>query len=154
MNIRTRLALVSSVIGAVAAIQCSGSKSPVSPSPNAPTVATVTLGATNAAPGSTVDGVVTLSAAAPSAGVSVTLSSSDTSVAKVAPAIAVASGAMTGTFTVTAGTVGTATITATLNGGHQSSPQIKVVAGVSLASISLSSSTVVGLTLVTGTATL
>jgi hypothetical protein len=152
-RIETRLSLFSIVIAAVATIQCGGgSGSPVSPS--GPTVAGVSLSATNAARGATVQGGVTLSAAAPAEGATVSLSSSNSAVATVAPSVAVMAGATSATFMVTAAGVGTATITASLNGKSQSSPQITIAAGVSISSISLSASSVAGGDPVTGTATL
>jgi trimeric autotransporter adhesin len=142
------------VVAAVATIRCGGS--PASPTPTSPTagaVAAVTLNATTLAVGGRALGTVNLAAPAPAGGSSVSLSSSDSSVAAVPAAIMVEAGATTGTMTVTAMSAGTTTIRASLNGSTAQSPMLTVLpaAPVSLSAISLSTSNVVGGDSVTGT---
>jgi uncharacterized protein (TIGR03437 family) len=78
----------------------------------------LTLSPTSVASGGTVQGTVTLSAAAPSGGAVVTLGS-NSSVATVPAAVSISVGATSATFTMTAGTVSanqTVTITASYGG--------------------------------------
>lgn len=79
----------------------------------------LTLNPTEVASGVTSTGTVTLSTPAPTGGVTVNLSSSDTTVATVPATMTIAAGSSTGTFTVTSVVVAsksTATITATRTG--------------------------------------
>lgn len=79
----------------------------------------LTLSASSVAGGGTVQGTVTLSAAAPSGGAVVSLSSNSTA-ATVPATVTVPAGATSATFTITAGVVSssqTATITASYGGG-------------------------------------
>lgn len=85
---------------------------------SAPQVQTLTLAATSVAAGGTVQGTITLSAAAPNGGIVVGLSS-NSSAASVPATVTVPSGATSATFTVSTGSVAsnqTATITASYGG--------------------------------------
>jgi hypothetical protein len=113
-------------------------------------VTTVALGASTIGVGGTTQGTVTL-AAAPSSAVSVTLTSTNASVATVGSPITVAAGASTATFVVTGVAAGTASIAASAGGSMGQSPML-TVARVALANLSLSASTVVGGESLTGTA--
>ncbi|PYR49161.1 MAG: hypothetical protein DMF95_12720 [Acidobacteria bacterium] len=74
----------------------------VSPSaPSSPTLSSVTVSPTTVVGGNSSTGTVTLSAAAPSGGAVVTLSSSNTGMATVPSTVAVAAGSTSRTFTVT-----------------------------------------------------
>jgi hypothetical protein len=78
----------------------------VSPSaPASPTLSSVTVSPTTVVGGISSTGTVTLSAAAPSGGAVVTLSSSNTAVAAVPSSVTVAAGSTSRTFTVTTLTV-------------------------------------------------
>ena len=81
------------------------------PQPAAPTTAlsAVALSPAAVVGGWTSQGTVTLTSAAPSGGVVVTLSSSNTSVATVPPSVTVAAGATSASFTVTTASVATST---------------------------------------------
>jgi hypothetical protein len=144
--------IVAICVVALAAIGCSGSGSPTTPT-NA-TGINVTLSASTLAAGSTTQGTVTLAAMAPAGGATVTLSSSNTAVASVQTPVTVAAGSTSALFTVTAIATGTATITATVNGSSGQSPALIVTGGTALSSITLSASTVVGGNTVVATATL
>lgn len=76
--------------------------------PNA-TLTSVTFNPSRVAGGLTSTGTVTLSAAAPTGGASVSLSSNDTSVATVPPSVVVPAGANSGTFTANAKAVNAVT---------------------------------------------
>jgi hypothetical protein len=147
--------LAATVIAAVAMIQCGGSGSTTAPTTTMPTVSGVTLNATSVAAGSTGQGTVSLTAAASTGGANISLSSSNPAVATVQTPVTIQPGSSSATFTVAAVAAGTATITASLNGSSSQSPTLTVTARpVALASISLSTSSVVGGDSVTGTATL
>ncbi len=156
----TRLfTMAGAAIIAVTLIQCSGSSSstPTTPTTTGSTtvsISAISLSPTSVAPGGTSQATVTVSAAAPSAGATVGLSSSNTSVATVPGNVTVASGATTATFTVTAAGAGSSTITATLNGSQTATITVVAAAQVTLQGISLSADSVVGGNSVTGTATL
>jgi hypothetical protein len=145
------------VVAAIAMVQCGGSGSPGGPTSATPTVSAVTLNATSVAAGSSAQGTVSLTAAAPTGGANISLSSSNPAVATVQTPLTIQAGTSSVTFTVAAVAAGTATITALLNGNSSQSPMLTVTArplSVALSSISLSASTVVGGDQVTGTATL
>jgi uncharacterized protein YjdB len=74
-------------------------------------------------------GSVSLTAAASTGGASISLSSSNPSVATVQTPVTIQAGALSATFTVTALTAGMATITASLNGSTRQSPTLTVTAG-------------------------
>jgi hypothetical protein len=94
-----------------------------------------------------------LSAAAGS-GATVGLTSSNPGVATVPASVDVAAGATSATFAVWGVAAGSVTITATLNGSSRQSSTLTVSSGLRLASISVSPSTTVGGSIVTGTVTL
>ena len=116
-------------------------------------MSSVALNASSIAIGGTAQGTVSLSAVATST-TSITLTSSNPSVATVQTPVTVQVGASTAAFTVTGMTVGTVTITASLNGSTGQTPALTVTPAAALSSISLSAASVVGGTSVTGTATL
>jgi len=149
-----RAAYVGTIVAAVAAIHCSGSASPATPSNSGGTITSVTLNTSTIVAGSTTQGSVTLAAAAAAGGANVALTSSNPAVATVQTPVTIAAGSSSAPFTVTAVGSGTATITATLNGSSGQSPTLTVTRAAALSSITLSASTVVGGSLVTGTATL
>lgn len=156
MSINRRAApfvtLATAVVAAVAMIHCGGSTSPTVPTTLA--VSGVTLITTSIAAGSSGQGTVSLTAAAPTGGASISLSSSNPAVATVQTPLTIQAGSSSVTFTIAAVAAGTATITASLNGSSSQSPTLTVTAGPTLASISLSPSSVVGGHPVTGTVTL
>ena len=150
---RSFVTIATTVVAAIAMIHCSST--PTGPTSATPAVSGVALNATNVAAGASAQGTVTLSAPASAGGASASLSSSDTAVATVPPAVTIAAGASSATFSVAAVTAGTTIITASLNGISSQSPMLTVMGTVvALASISLSSSSVAGGGSVTGTATL
>jgi hypothetical protein len=146
------------VVAALVSSQCTGSSSPTAATTTAttPAVSSVTLTATSLAIGASGQGTVTITAAAPTGGTSVSLSSSNPAVASVQTPVVVAAGSTTAAFTVTAIAAGTVTISASFNGGSRQSPTLIVTAGapVTLSSISLSMASVVGGNPVIGTVTL
>jgi len=150
------VSLATTMVAVVAIVQCGGSSSSTTPT-TTPAISAVTLSTTSIVAGSSGQGTVSLTGAAPAGGASVSLSSSNSAVATVQTPLAIQAGASSVTFTVTAVAAGTATITAALNGNSSQSPSLTVTArpqSAVLASISLSPSTVVGGDQVTGTATL
>jgi len=145
--------LVATMISVVALWACGGSGSPSGPTAS-PGVSGVALNATSISAGARGEGTVSLTAAAPSAGATISLSSSNPSVATVQTSVTVAAGSSSATFMVTAMTPGTAMITASLNGGSRQSPMLTVTSSVAISSIALSASSVVGGNPVTGTVAL
>jgi hypothetical protein len=107
--------------------------------------------------GTAATGTVSLSGAAPSGGVSVSLSSNNAS-ATVPASVTVAAGSTTATFTVSTSAVtssATATITASYSGVSKTAAlTVTPSATVSLSSLSISPSSVAGGTSATGTVTL
>ncbi|HXC49975.1 MAG TPA: hypothetical protein VN634_03765 [Candidatus Limnocylindrales bacterium] len=99
-------AVSTSTTGSISATYNSVSKSvtltinPVPPPPAA-ALSSLALSPTSVIGGGSVTGTVTLTAAAPSGGASISLASSNTSLATVPPAVVVAAGATTNSFTVT-----------------------------------------------------
>ena len=92
---------------------------------------TLTLASPLAAVNGAVNGTITLSTAAPAGGVQVTLASSNTGFATVAPSpVTIAAGATTGAFTVTGVAVGSATITGSATGYAAGTVDIGVTANV------------------------
>jgi hypothetical protein len=148
--------LAVSLVAAIATIHCSDSTSPTGPMIATPALSGVTLVATSIQAGSTGHGTVSLTTAAATGGVSISLSSSNQAVATVQTPVTIQAGSTTATFAVTAVAAGTATITASLNGSSSQSPTLTVTAitPIALASISLSQTSVVGGNQVTGTVTL
>ena len=134
ISLKIRLLVAFMVVAvALAAASCGSSNSPTSPSPApapapAPTPApapgpaalnTITFSpSTVVSQGRTV-GTVSLTAAAPSGGASVTLSSNNTDVARVSSTVAVAAGSTSNTFNIDVSTVAadtTVTITGVYSG--------------------------------------
>ncbi len=144
--------VVAVLAAAVGALHCSSSTT--APTNGTGAVASVTLASSAIVAGSTIQGTVTLAAAAASGGASVTLSSSNAAVATVQSPVTVAAGSTSTSFTVTGVAAGTATITASAGGGSAQSPALTVTRAPALASITLSAPTVVGGSAVSGTATL
>jgi hypothetical protein len=150
---RAFVPLATIVVAAIATIQCGSSSSPTASTGLG--VASVALNAASVVAGSSPQGTIRLTSMAAAGGASVSLVSSNTSVAIVQAPVMVEAGSSTATFTVTTMAAGTATITASLNGSSQKSGTLTVTASlVSLASLSLSSSSVVGGDQVNGTVTL
>lgn len=121
-------------------------------------LSSVTLNPTSVTGGKPSTGTVTLTAAAPTGGLSIALSSNSSS-AKVPATVTVAAGSSTATFTVTTTAVTastTATITAGYNGVSKTAPLIitPAVVAVTLASVSVSPTIVMGGNASTGTVTL
>jgi hypothetical protein len=97
------------------------------------TAKSLTLSATSVAASGTVTGTVTLSAAAPTGGAVVSLSSSNRLAATVPTSVTVAAGATTATFTVSAAALSTAqttTLTASY-GGSSAAASLSVTAAAS-----------------------
>jgi hypothetical protein len=121
---------------------------------NPPVVSSVTVNPTAVTGGTSSTGTVTLGSAAPTGGLSVTLSSNNAAVT-VPASVTVAAGATTATFTVTTTAVAStasATISATFNGGTQTATLTVNPPGVS--SVTLNPTSVTGGTSSTGTVTL
>jgi hypothetical protein len=147
--------LATTVVAAVSMIQCGGSGSPTVPTTTTATVSGVTLNAASVAAGSSGQGTVSLTAAAPTGGAGISLSSSNPAVATVETPVMIQAGSSTVTFSVAGVAAGTATITASLNGSSSQSSTLTVTARpVALSSISLGASSVVGGDSVTGTVAL
>jgi hypothetical protein len=81
----------------------------VTPQASGPTLSSLSLSPTSVVGGSTSQGTVTLSSAAPSGGTVVTLSSGNTNVATVPPSVTVPAGSSSAAFTVTTKAVAAAT---------------------------------------------
>jgi hypothetical protein len=103
-------------VATVAMIQCGGSDSSTGPTTTTLAVSSVALSATSLAAGSSGQGTLSLTAAAPTAGANISLSSSNPTVATVQTPVMIPAGASSATFTVVAVTAGMATVTASLNG--------------------------------------
>src|SRR2546427_8971313 len=96
-----------------------------SSAPASVALSSLTLKPTSVVGGNSSTGTVTLSGAAPSGGAVVTLSSSNTAVARVPPSVTVAAGATSATFTVSTSAVATSTtvsISGAYGGGTRSAP--------------------------------
>jgi hypothetical protein len=110
-------------------------------------VSSVALSPASVTGGAASTGTVTLSVAAPTGGAVVTLTSSNTSVATVPASVTVAAGATSATFTVSSLSVSStqsATISASYNGiTHSASLTVNPVV-VTLSSVALSPSTLIG----------
>jgi hypothetical protein len=139
------------VIAAVLVTRCGAS-------PTAPTTASVSgvaLSMTSLVVGASGQGTVSLTAAASTNGANISLTSSAPAVATVQPTIMIPAGSFSATFNVAAVASGTATITASLNGGSRQSATFTVtaspVAPVSVLALRLSALSVVGGVSVTGT---
>jgi hypothetical protein len=139
------------VIAAVLVTRCGSS-------PTAPTTASVSgvaLSMTSLVVGVSGQGTVSLTTAASTNGANISLTSSAPTVATVQTAVMIPVGSSSATFTVAAVAAGTATITASLNGGSRQSAAFTVTASpvalVSIVAMRLSAQSVVGGDSVTGT---
>jgi hypothetical protein len=126
--------------------------------PPAPAVSALSLSPTSVTGGSSSTGTVTLTAAAPTGGLVVSLTSSNTALATVPASLTVPAGATSATFNVATASVSAtaaATITAT-GGGASRSASLTVTApsGPSLSTLSLNPTTVASGGTSTGTVTL
>ncbi|HEV2472869.1 MAG TPA: hypothetical protein VGS41_09405, partial [Chthonomonadales bacterium] len=123
---------------------------------NPDTVKSITFSSNPVTGGVKTTGTVTLNAAAPTGGIVVSISSSNTAVANPAvSSITILAGATTGKFTITTTAVSTktaVTITATANGTPTTATL--TVRTIPLASLTISPNSVVGGTSTTGTVTL
>jgi len=121
---------------------------------NPPVVSSVTMNPTSVTGGTSSTGTVTLGSAAPTGGLSVSLSSNNAA-ATVPASVSVAAGATTATFTVTTTAVAStasATISATFNGGTQTATL--TVNPPVVSSVTMNPTSVTGGTSSTGTVTL
>jgi hypothetical protein len=121
------------------------------------TLTSLSLNPPSVTGGTSSTGTVTLNGAAPTGGLSVTLSSDNAS-ATVPASITVAGGSTTATFTVTTGTVGSST-SATITAGYNSVSKtaaltVTPATSVSLSSVAVTPTSVVSGTSSTGTVTL
>jgi hypothetical protein len=137
---------------AFATVHC-GSDTPTQPTTN-PAVSAVALNPASTAVGTSVQGVVTLTVAAPTTGTTVSLSSSNATVATVPLAVTVPAASTTASFAVSAMAPGTTTITATFSGSSKSATLTVTTVAAPSFSISLNPTSVVGGNPVTGTVTL
>lgn len=142
------------MVSVIALVDCGSSGSPSGPTIGSLAVSNVALSATSVAPGTRDEGTISLTAAAPSEGATVSLSSNNSSVATVQTSLVIPAGSSSAKFMVTAMAPGTAMITATLNGASRQSPMLTVTSSLAISSIALSASNVVGGNFVTGTAAL
>jgi len=128
--------------------------------PASVSLSSLALNPTSVTGGNSSTGTVTLSGAAPSGGAQVTLSSSNTAVARVPSSVTVAAGATSATFTVSTSAVAastTVTISATYSGAAKSASLTITPASPpppTLSSLSLNPSSVTGGNSSTGTVTL
>jgi len=143
------VALATTAVALFSIVQCGGS----STAATSTTAMSVALSPSSVAAGSSAQGTITLTTAAPSGGLNLSVSSSNTAVATVPGAMTIPAGATSGTFTITAVAIGAANISASANGGSAQS-SLTVTPRAALASLTLSSATVVGGTSVQGTVTL
>jgi subtilisin family serine protease len=131
----------------------------VIPATSAPTLASLTVNPTSVNGGNSSTGTVTLSSAAPSGGVVVSLASSNTSLAPVPASVAIPAGATSATFGVKTSAV-SSTTTVTITGsyaGVQQSALLTVTpaqSGPSLTSLILNPTSVTGGSPSTGTVAL
>ncbi len=135
------LAVTLAIAGGAACSSNSGS--PTQPSTGI-SVASVSFSGTNVAIGGTAQGTVRLSAAAPSTGAIVALSSSNPAAIGVPASATVQGGADSVAFTITGVSAGSATIRATFNGSSAQSVALTATQAVTVLSVTLGSSSVVG----------
>jgi hypothetical protein len=152
MTTKPLAAFVFMVVAAISTLDCSSSSSPTAPS-DASAISSVTIAASTLPVGGTAQGTVTLSTPATSA-TTVTLTSSNAQILSVQTPITIAVGGSTGSFAITAVGAGTATITASANGGTRQSPTITVKAPSAALSITVAASSVVGGNQLNGSVTL
>jgi hypothetical protein len=113
---------------------------------SSPTLSSLALNPASVVGGNTSQGTVTLSAAAPSGGVVVTLSSGNTAVATVPASVSIAAGATSATFTVSTSSVTTST-SSTISGSYAGAMQtasLSVTSATTLSSLTLNPTSVVG----------
>lgn len=126
--------------------------------PGQPTLSSLSLSPTSVVGGQSSTGTVTLTAAAPSGGFVVNLSSSNSTVASVPTSVTVPAGQTSATFTVSTtavSTTTTVTITATAGGiSRQATLTVNPAPSVTLQSLTVSPSFVIGGNSATGTVTL
>ena len=148
-RVQPLITLVAAAAALVSTAQCGGS----STSPSNPTtaIAGVTLSAPSLAAGSSEQGTVTLSAAAPAGGATIALTSSNAAVATVPASVAVAAGSSSTPFTLVAVAPGTAAISASMNGSGMQSSTLTVTARSTLVAITVASTTVAGGDPISGT---
>ena len=128
----------------------------VSPTPEQASFV-MSLNPTSVLGGDSSQGTVSLSSPAPGGGATVSLTSSDTSLATVPPTITVAGGASSATFSVSTSVVAsqsTAVISGTYNGTTLNNTLTILPPAVTLSSLAVNPSTVVGGVTSTGTITL
>ena len=121
------------------------------------TLSSISLNPTSVLGGNTSTGTVTLSDPAPTNGAVVTLSSSNTAAAQVPASVTVAASATTATFTVTTSPVASntsVTISGTYNSTTRNAGLTMTVLVVTLSSVSLNPTSVLGGNTSTGTVTL
>src|SRR5258708_6703040 len=117
--------LVPAVLGALVSLHCGSSGSPTGPGTNA-TLSAITFSTTSVAAGGTLQGTVTLASVAPAQGATVSLTSSNPTVATVQTPVTVQAGASSATFLGTNLVGGMTPITASLNGAHPPSPTLTI----------------------------
>jgi len=105
----TGVQLKAAYSGAIVSATLTVQPSTVSPPPSAPSLASLSLAPSTVRSGSSSQGTVTLSGAAPAGGVQVNLASSNTSVATVPASVTVPAGASSATFAVQTRRVRTST---------------------------------------------
>lgn len=128
----------------------------VTVTPPTPSASKLTVSKTSLTSGQSATGTITLTSAAPSGGASVILVSSNPSVASVPASVTVPQGATSATFTVTAGTVSSAT-SVTLGaayGGNAALVNITVYPSVGLSRLTVNTNLLYGGQSATGTVTL
>ena len=121
-----------------------------------PTLSNLTISPLSVTGGSSATGTVTLTAPATGSGITVSLSSDDNTIASVPPSVTIESGDTTASFTITTSPVSTSqsTIIRATHGTASRAFTLSVTpeaAGPAVTSVTLSESTVVGGTPVTGT---
>ena len=121
---------------------------PPPPPPGPAALSALTLNPSTVTGGNTSQGTVTLTAAAPSGGADVALSSGNTSVANVPPSVNVPAGATGASFTLTTSSVttsATVTVSASYNGvARAASLAVQPAPAVALSALSLSPTAVTG----------
>lgn len=144
------------VVGLLNASCSKNTPNPITPSCTDFTLNNLTLTPASVAVGTPAQGSVSIACPAGSGGANVTLSSSDGS-ATVPASVAIPSGSASTTFSVTTVAAGTPTISASSGGGTRNAV-LTITGGttttVSLANMTLASSSVAGGSLMTGTVTL
>src|SRR5690349_4392097 len=112
------------VLGACVVASCAKASSPTAP--GGVTISAIAFSAPNVAAGATLQGTVTLTGAAPSQGVTISLTSSNPAIATVPASVTAASGSTNAEFFVTGVKQGSVTITASFDGTSRQSPSLIV----------------------------